>query len=254
MAACVVGPSVASHRSAAVLWNFPGFGEDVVEITSLRHRRRKQTDVVWHESVRLDDRECTLVDRIPVTLPTRTILDLGAVLSGRELLHALDDALRRKLTSILRLRSELESWGDQRRGSGNVRRAIALRVDQPVPESVLETEFDYLIRRSGLPAPTRQWIVRGARGAPIARVDFAYPAAGLLIEIDGVRYHDGAVEQERDLNRDNAVVGLGLRVLRFKAHHIRRQPERVITQVAEALNHPPASLDPPHDGERRNQR
>jgi very-short-patch-repair endonuclease len=254
LAACLAGPAVASHRAAAARWGLPGFDPDIVEITSLRHRRRKTADVIWHESVRLDDSECTTLGHIPVTLPTRTILDLGSVVDEPTLLRALDDALRRKLTSMLGLRIELESWGDQRRGSGVVRRALAHRIDEPVPESVLETEFDELVRESVLPRPMRQWLVRDETGVPIARVDFAYPDAALVIEIDGIAYHDGAIERERDRTRDTKLASLGLRVQRFTARDIRRRPKWVTEQITRALAPRPASLDPVYQGERRNQR
>ena len=67
LAACLAGPAVASHRAAATIWGFPGFPEELVEVTALRHRRRKASDVIWHETVRLDDREATVIDGVPVT-------------------------------------------------------------------------------------------------------------------------------------------------------------------------------------------
>src|SRR5690348_7868566 len=47
--ACLAGPAAASHRAAAALSDLPG-GEELVEVTALRHRRRHRDDVVWHES------------------------------------------------------------------------------------------------------------------------------------------------------------------------------------------------------------
>src|SRR5262249_47987129 len=99
LAACLAGPAVASHRAAAALWRFPTFGEAEIEVTALRHRRRTADDVIWHESVRLDDRHVTEADFIPITRPVRTLLDLGAVVDASRLLLAFDDAVRRNLAS-----------------------------------------------------------------------------------------------------------------------------------------------------------
>jgi very-short-patch-repair endonuclease len=247
-AACLAGPAVASHRAAAALWGFPGYSEELVEVTALRHRRRKPSDVIWHETVRLDGREATVVEGVPVTRPARTILDLGAVVGESMLLFALDDALRRRLTSLHQLQTMLERWGQLRRGSGRVREAILLRVGEPVPESILEAEFDELVRREELPTPSRQWPVRNNDGILIARVDFAYPVARIAIEIDGARFHD----ERRDIDRQNTIESLGWRVLRFTARHIRNRPADVVESIMAALHHSPASLDPAFQGERRN--
>jgi very-short-patch-repair endonuclease len=253
IAACLAGPAVASHRSAAALWGFPDFTEDIVEVTSVRHRRRKSDDVIWHESVRLDEREVTAIDSIAVTSATRTVIDLGAVLDLEDLLKALDDVLRRRLASVESIARDLESLGPQRVGSGRVRRALALRKGTPVPESPPETEFDSLVRRFDLPQPCRQWRVRSERGKLLARVDFAYPVARLAIEVDSARWHGAAPDQARDERRDRELRRLGWKVLRFAVRDIRRRPEWVRDQILVALASPDASLDPRQDGERRNQ-
>jgi very-short-patch-repair endonuclease len=253
LAACLAGPAVASHRSAAALWGFPDFPECIVEVTAMRHRRRKSPDVQWHESVRLDPGDLTTIDAIPVTTPTRTLIDLGGVVEERDVVRALDDAVRRKLTSVEVLERELERWGNRRRGSGVVRRAAARRRDGPTTESALETEFDELIHRSGLPTPSRQWVVRRADGEFVARVDFAYPAARLVIEIQSLRFHAGPDEWRAWMSREAELVAVGWRVLQVTARDIRARPEQLVQRLRTALDHGPASLTPECAGERRNQ-
>jgi hypothetical protein len=85
MAACLAGPAVASHRAAAVLWRFPVTSEGIIEVTALRHRRRRASDVVWHESYHLGGHEMTVVASIPITKPNRTLLDLGVVPMSNQL-------------------------------------------------------------------------------------------------------------------------------------------------------------------------
>lgn len=113
-----------------------------------------------------------------------------------------------------------------------------------MPESPLETLFDTLVTEHGLPRPIRQWPVRD-RGRVIARADFAFPDAGLIIEIDGARYHATTDAWQRDLARQNAIVALGLRVLRFTARDLRTAPDRVAQSVRSALRVGPASLTSP---------
>jgi very-short-patch-repair endonuclease len=245
LAACLAGPAVASHRSAASLWGLPGFDEAPVEVTALRHRRRWSTDVIWHESVRLDGRETTTIADIPVTNVTRTLLDLGSVVDEDALLIAFDDAARRSLTSSATLARERERFGDRRRGSGTVRAVLALRpYNEPIPESVLETEFDTLIRNCGLPVPRRQWLILDTTGRRVARVDFAYPDRRLAIEIDGAKHHAGVGDWSASLGRQNQLAKLWWRLLRFTAADLTKRSDRVVEQVREALSHGPAHLSP----------
>ena len=243
MAACLAGPAFASHRAAARLWAFPNFERVLAEVTALRHRRRSSDDVIWHESIRFDECEATVLHGIPVTNATRTLLDLGAVIDERELLVVVDDAVRRNLTSVSHLASELERFGDRRLGSGTVRRVLARRRSgEPTPESPLETLFDQLVHDYRLPEPVRQWPVVDHLGRVIARVDFAYPDARLVIEIDGAQHHAGVSDWRADLTRQNRIVAQRLRILRYTAEALVQRPATIADEIREALRIGPAFL------------
>src|SRR3954447_6361471 len=80
LAACWAGGSraVASHRSAAALWQLPGRREDLIELTTPRWRRARHDGLLVHESTALGVRDITILDAIPVTTVERTIFDLCA--------------------------------------------------------------------------------------------------------------------------------------------------------------------------------
>jgi very-short-patch-repair endonuclease len=230
MAACLLGPAVASHRSAAILWDFPGMPADIVEVTALRHQRRRACDVIWHESYHLTDRDVTEIDGIPVTRPVRTFLDLGVVLPADSLEQILDDGRRRKMLEIAPIWRRLEELGDLRPGTKRVRGVLACQVTGNRPaESVLETRFRQLVRGAGLPMPTPQFEV-SANGFR-ARVDFAYPHLRLAIELDGAAHHSGRSAHRRDRDRENQLVALGWRVLRFTWDDVSERPDVVIRCV-----------------------
>jgi very-short-patch-repair endonuclease len=227
LAACLTGPAVASHRAAGRLWNLPGMQNDLVEVTALRHRRRKPTEVIWHESFYLSGRDVTEVDGIPCTRPVRTFLDLGVVLSPDALEMVLNDGIQRNLLSVDAIARRLEELGPLRRGSGHVRAALDRRLGTDgVPESVLETRFLQLVRSAGLPEPIARFQVR-SDGQVIARLDFAYPRVRIGIELDGAAYHSGAEARKRDRRRDNRLGIIGWRVLRFDWDDVTRTPEHV---------------------------
>ena len=121
-----------------------------------------------------------------------------------------------------------------------MRLAIGQRTGDAVPASILESDFASLVEAFGLPRPCRQWPVRDEGGRVLARVDFAYPAARLVIEIDSLRHHAGPQDWRDDLQRQNVVMARGLRVLRFTAGDLRLRPDQVNATIRTALQAPDA--------------
>lgn len=235
MAACLWAGAgaVSSHRTAGALWGLDGMPPGVVEITTLR--RLRSPAVLLHQS-RLTPRDATAIGSIPVTDSTRTLIDLGAV-ARREMVEvALDDALRRRLTSLKLLLARLDDLGGKgRRGAGVLRSLLEQRdPKKPPPESVLEARLIGLLRRARLPEPARQFPVREG-GRLLARVDLAYPEVLLAIEADGYRYHSGRVAWQRDLKRRNALTSRGWRVIHVTWNDVVGGGERVLTEIRRAL-------------------
>jgi very-short-patch-repair endonuclease len=231
MAACLGGPAIASHRSAGALWDLPGMPHQIVEVTALRHRRRHTSDVVWHESFHLSERDVTEIEGIPCTRPIRTFLDLGVVLTPDALETVLNEGIRRKLLSASAIARRLEQLGRMRRGTAVVRAVLDRHTSmRRAPESVLETRFLQLVRSAGLPEPVPQHQV-SSDGKVCARLDFAYLNRRIAIELDGAVHHSGHIARKRDRLRDARLGDLGWRVLRFDWDDVTREPEYVLSQL-----------------------
>ncbi|MDQ4064839.1 MAG: DUF559 domain-containing protein, partial [Actinomycetota bacterium] len=217
--------SAASHRSAAALWQLDGFEEGLVEITTSTSRRTP-SGVIAHRS-ELRARDVTRVSDIPVTSPTRTVLDLPSVADEEAVETALDCALRRGLTSIEYLRRKhTERSAPGRRGARTISYLLHQRAaDTRVLESALETRFLRLLRKEGLPIPQA--------GYPVGpyRLDFAYPGLRLGIELDGYAFHSARALWTRDLARQNHLVRLGWTLLRFTWEDVTRRPRAVVDEV-----------------------
>ena len=234
LAACLAGPAVASHRSAGALWQLPDLAEDTVEVTALRHRRRKSPDVVWHESYFLDSRDITEIESVPVTNATRTILDLAAVLEPDGLLRVLDDVLRRRLSSIERIGQALERMGPRRPGVRQIEQCLAHRSGSAFPESVLETMFEEVLRAHDLPRPTPQFLVTGGNGRRF-RIDFAYERYKLGVELLGAQFHANPGSWDADVARLTALNTAGWDIRLFTYRQVRDQPTVVAQAVRTAL-------------------
>jgi Protein of unknown function (DUF559) len=231
MAACLAGPAVASHRSAGRLWGLPDMPDDLIEVTALRHRRRRSPDVIWHESYHLTERDITELKGVPVTRPIRTFLDLGVVSSVGDLEIVLNEGLRRNLLSIPAILRRLEEFGPLRPGTAAVQAVLSRYVpEQRAPESVLETRFLQLIRSAGLPVPVPQYELKLSNGS-VVRIDFAYPQRMIAVELDGDAYHSGQLARKRDGRRDTQLGTLRWRVLRFDWDDVTRTPEYVLQTI-----------------------
>jgi very-short-patch-repair endonuclease len=228
--------AVASHRAGAALWRFPGAPEGVLEISVPIGRRVRRSGIIVHEVRGLASIDVTEIDAIPVTTATRTLIDFAGIVVPDIVEEALDDVLRRRQTSIPRLRKRIAELGRRgRSGAGVLNDLIeARREPASSSESVLETRFLRLVRRAGLPLPVSQHLVRD-QGRVLARVDFAYPEALLAIEVDGYRWHSGRVPWERDLGRRNELTARGWRVIHVTSTDLERRPDQITGLIAAAL-------------------
>jgi very-short-patch-repair endonuclease len=148
----------------------------------------------------------------------------------------MDDALRRGLTSLARLRWFVDVHSKKgRNGSGAIKRLLAeKKLQERVTESGLETRLFQVLRRASLPLPVAQFAVRH-EGRVVGRADFAYPHARLAIEAVSYRWHSARANWNRDQTRSNALVALGWRILNVTWDDLRDRPEHVVATIRAAL-------------------
>ena len=241
LAATIVHHAVASHRSALKLHGIMNYRTNIIEISTRPQRRREIQGVSCHETVCFSGADHTVVEGIPVTTVARTLIDIGAIHSERFVEEALDESLRRKLTTLDELIDRLRATGGQGRNGVGVLRAILEQRDAraSLTESVLETRFLRALRHHDVPLPEPQHTIRLGNHI-VARVDFAYPDRALAIEIDGLRYHATRQSLEADTRRQNEIVLAGYRILRFTAADL-DDAGRVAHRILLALRETPAA-------------
>jgi very-short-patch-repair endonuclease len=225
LAACWAGGTraVASHRSAAGLYEIPGGREDMVEVTCPRWRRARHEGLTVHETTALSDRDVTVLDGIPVTTIERTIFDLAAVCSRFTVELAIDNALRRELTTLDQLGAMLRRVGKRgRKGTKLLRGLLAERDPAYAPtESERELMLLRVLREHGLPEPERQFSIHDEFGNFVARPDLVYRDLKIAMEYDSYQHHVGKHPHVRDNRRRNAMTGIGWAVLVATAEDVR---------------------------------
>ena len=205
VAACMVSGAgaVVSHRSAAVLWGVSGFRPGALDITVPPGRSNRNALARVHRSAVDGVRR----DGIPVTRPSRTMIDLAGVVGGDLLEEAVDDVLCRRLCRL----DELTAPAG-RRGSRALRTVLDAWNGDALPDGVVEMRVVRRLLAAGLPQPVRQHEIHD-HGLFVARVDLAYPDHRLAIELDGFRWHAGRGPFRSDRLRRNRIEAAGWRLL-----------------------------------------
>lgn len=226
---------VVSHRAAKRLWGLDGIDLEIVELTLPRRTKARSAELTVHFGGLLA-RDVTKIGLFRVTTVTRTLLDLASVVDAGRLEAALDDALRRRMTTLKKLEERLSEIGSQgRRGMETMRKLINERdPDAALAESNLETRAAKLLKRSGLPKAVLQYEVREGKRL-IGRLDMAYPEMRVAIELDGYRYHSDLVSWHKDIRRRNALTALGWTVIQVTWEDLERRPEEVVETVGDVL-------------------
>jgi len=170
---------------------------------------------------------------IPCTAAARTIVDCAAEVTGAEFDDLVDRAVARRVLRIAAL-AEVVGRPDMRHYPGRLALARRLKdrgvTGSPTP-SVLESRMARLFARHGLPAPLAE-VVWGPNRR--YRLDFAYPALKLAIEVDGWSAHLAPEKLRSDNRRSNALVRAGWTVLRYTWWEVSFDADRVAREIADA--------------------
>ncbi|MBO0747147.1 MAG: DUF559 domain-containing protein [Acidimicrobiaceae bacterium] len=165
-----------------------------------------------------------------VTDPIRTLIDLAAQ-SPTQVSGAIDRVLAQKLVRFSDLATTVDHTGTALRGVATLRTHLYSMgyLGAPAP-SVLESHMARLISRSGLPAPEVEYVAGDHRAY---RLDFAYPALKLCIEVDGYAWHHDPAKVAYDHARRNRLRIEGWQILVYTWSQVRDDPDQVVAEIVE---------------------
>jgi hypothetical protein len=189
------GPEAAlSHGSAAALWGILPVRRDRIVVTVPGDLARRRPGIEAHRRSSFSAGDVTRRYGIRTTTPICTLIDCATYLERDQLEAAINEADKLDLTDPEELRSAIEGLG--RRPGLKALRDVLDRRTFTLTDSELERRFLPIARRAGLPPPETGTYVNGFK------VDFYWPALGLVVETDGLRYHRTPAQQARDRLRD----------------------------------------------------
>lgn len=223
------GPTAfAFRRTAARWWELDGVvGADLDVAVGPGHQSRRP-GVSRVDSLPAGD--VVEVRGLRVTSVERTLLDLGAVVERDILERSLECAARRGDADLDRLRFRARHMRTP--GARRLNRILLSRGDVVPTESDAETLFLQLARHAGMPEPIRQYgvLLSGRR----CRLDFAWPALRLAVEVDGFDAHGSPAALHADLMRQNCLLLDGWLLLRFTWKAITGSPRSVEADLQRA--------------------
>jgi very-short-patch-repair endonuclease len=224
--------SAAAGRTAAALYGWGMLVEPsrTVEVV-VAHGR----GAVSAAGVRVAQRRSALthgaallpgVAPLRVTTPVQTVLDCGLALPLIEAVVVCDSALRAGAVTLEELQRAARALPGVR-DAAKVRRVLALA--DPEAGSVLESVLRVHLLLDGIDGWESQLLIRDT---PALRVDFAFRVVGLVVEVDGAKWHP---DPARDQVRDNALAALGWRVLRYTWADVVHDADRVLAEIRAAV-------------------
>lgn len=225
--------AILSHQHAADLWELlpPWIELDLAAINvsvppGSRRGRRPGLEV---HRLEIEDRDRAARRGIPVTSPSRTLVDLANRVAPRTLERAIDQALTDRLVTAPGLHSALDRAGSSR-GTRSLRALLAATERfETVTQSELEEAFLVLVRRAALPMPALNVPLLGRR------VDAVWSAQRVAVELDGFRWHRTRRRMESGLTEAADLRRAGWVPVRYSARQVFDEPMVVVADLAPLL-------------------
>lgn len=219
------GPQAAASGMTAAYWHgLTRFIPELLEVTVPRdsHGRRHDGSRVRRRD--LDPADVADLRGLRVTALPLTVVEAAVQRGGGARL--MDDALQRHV--------DLNSlWWTHLRNKGRTGAPRARRLLQAASDGA-RSEAERLLARLLRTAGITGWRANHRIGG--YRVDVAFPAAKVAIEVDGFAFHSGAHEFQIDRERQNDIMLLGWQVLRFTWLDLTEYPDRALAVIRAAVS------------------
>jgi very-short-patch-repair endonuclease len=231
MAAVLVhGPdAVASHRTAAALWDLLPHRGNVVYVTVPASGRAKRKGIVLEQVRALDEQDRAVRDGIPVTALARTLIDVFGTESEERRERALEHAERIGMLDGRALDDACDR-ARNRRGVKAVRARLRERREPALTRSALERRFLIFCRKHRLPAPAMNAWVEGYE------LDAVWREQKVVVELDDFYTHRTRASFEGDRKRDARLQALGYRVIRITAERLKAEPAEIAAELRLTLS------------------
>jgi very-short-patch-repair endonuclease len=221
---------VAAGATAAALYGLVSPPSQLEVIA--RRPSRAVLPASVHTTVSLPECDVTTVDRITVTSPYRTLIDLGGALGRDRFEDVLDTAIVQRLVVANRLQARAtELWTPRRRGCSVVLDLLAVRHPELARAvNLWEAKVLRTVRTLGLPDPRVNYRVQV--GGRRRYLDLAWPDVKVAVEFDGFVPHSTRRVFDDDRARQNDLVAARWTVFRITKTMLDSDPVGTFRPIA----------------------
>lgn len=221
--ACRPDP-VLSHLSSAAKRGLAR-ERDGVHVTTTSRSTRRLEGVTVHRCRRLDPADVERMDGLPVTRLPRMLLELAETESFDRLQGIAEEAERRELLDLRAIEACMRR-SPGRRGLAPLSRLLAIHMPIGRANEGLEVEFTRFVAEYALPPPLCNALVDGLL------VDFHWPEARLVVELDSREHHAHWQAAERDRERDAQLMRIDVHTLRVTDRRLTHDRPRLYGDIA----------------------
>ncbi len=220
--------AVLSHHTAALLHRLIPHGDGRIHVTIRGRHGPNPGGVTVHRTRRLNRSDVATVERLPVTTPTRTVLDLASTADVATVERALEEALTQKKVTERELRAQAAAIRGQRSGS-LVQAVLDAHREPGITKSKAERRYRHLLTAAQLPLPRTNFPLHGYS------LDCYWPDLGVVVEVQGYQFHSSRRKFERDTRKAATLTAAGLSVSYVTWLQMDNEPFAVVARTAQTL-------------------
>ena len=228
-----------SHTTAALLLGVPLppriEAESLVHVSTIAPERAPRGKGILGHKLALHPVDIVIRDGLPVPHAAEVWMELGTLLSHRELVVA-GDALMRRTNPLCRAGQLGEAVAAGVARPGILRLREALQCLRPRTDSPMETILRLELGRHGLPEPEVNYAIVDGASRFIGFGDLAYPDVRVVVEYDGDHHRTDPLQYAADVDRHWRIQNAGWTIVRVNRTHLmngaveRRAPRRALPQ------------------------
>ena len=233
-AAVKASRGLAARWSAAFLFGLRGVEIRRPEVVVLGTSQPQLSGVHVYRTNRLDPPDCDARLGVACTSMARLLLDLAWNTTDLAYERVVSDARFQGHIGLDQMWRTLDRLGKRgRRGTARLRRYLESEAPNRPLEGELELRALRLFRAAGLPTPEVQhWV---ELDGVWMRLDMAYPALKIAIEVDGLVGRLTKADLQRNDQKKTLLGVAGWTTLHFTWDDITGRPEWVVRQIRAVL-------------------
>jgi very-short-patch-repair endonuclease len=223
------GPrALLSHRTAGRLRAWPVRHDGELHLTVVGRRPSARDGLRLHYLTGLDDCEIDRHQRLPISAPALTIMDIAGLGCVAELRACFNEARIQRVVTDQALRTAIARH-PKRRGARALSALLGSERGPTITRSEAERVALRVMRKHGIEPDASD--VRVGR----YRVDFLFRAERLVVEVDGYRFHGTPHRFASDRRRIAALGAMGLQVHPLTWPDLNSRPAAAMADLAAAL-------------------